>query len=207
MSSDLGLRFNIGDRIYASCHTDYDFAIKLKIAGISQFDLANDRYQSVILQMFNNGKKKEYEDFKSKNTYYYICEVLEIAENYDAGDYIVLADSIIKEEGTYYLNTEASLHLNISFSTITNFRSTDELMDAIKDYLLSKNVESVDIREEKSYEEKLEYELEEYRSIIVSLKGLKSMESLVDKISILFENLVSKITSLLEKINITTKNK
>lgn len=206
MSSELGLRFNIGDRIYASCFTDHSFAVKVEIAGIAQFDLANNRYQSVMLQMFTSDNKQAlYEEYISNTPYYYICEVLEITEDYDAGDYIILSDGIIRDIGTYYLNTEASLHLNVSFSTITNFRSTQELMDAIKDYLTSKNVEYIDIREEKSYEEKLEYELEEYRSIIVSLKGLKSMESLVDKINVLFESLVSKITSLLEKFNTKSK--
>ena len=206
MSSELGLRFNIGDRIYASCFTDHSFAVKVEISGIAQFDLANNRYQSVMLQMFTSDNKQAlYEEYISNTPYYYICEVLEITEDYDAGDYIILSDGIIRDIGTYYLNTEASLHLNVSFSTITNFRSTQELMDAIKDYITSKNVEYIDIREEKSYEEKLEYELEEYRSIIVSLKGLKSMESLVDKISVLFESLVSKITSLLEKFNTKSK--
>ena len=192
------LRFKIGDRIYASCFTDHSFAVKVHIAGIAQFDLANNRYQSVMLQMFNSDNKLElYENYISNTTYYYICEVLEITEDYDAGDYIILSDGIIKEIGTYYLNTDVSLHMNISFSTVTNFRSTQELMDAVRDYLISKNVDSVEIREEKSYEEKLEYELEEYRSIILSLKGLKSMESLVDKIGILFNTLVTKISDLL----------
>ena len=192
------LRFKIGDRIYASCFTDHSFAVKVHIAGIAQFDLANNRYQSVMFQMFNSDNKLElYENYISNTTYYYICEVLEITEDYDAGDYIILSDGIIKEIGTYYLNTDVSLHMNISFSTVTNFRSTQELMDAVRDYLISKNVDSVEIREEKSYEEKLEYELEEYRSIILSLKGLKSMESLVDKIGILFNTLVTKISDLL----------
>ena len=155
------LRFKIGDRIYASCFTDHSFAVKVHIAGIAQFDLANNRYQSVMLQMFNSDNKLElYENYISNTTYYYICEVLEITEDYDAGDYIILSDGIIKEIGTYYLNTDVSLHMNISFSTVTNFRSTQELMDAVRDYLISKNVDSVEIREEKSYEEKLEFELE-----------------------------------------------
>lgn len=197
MTNHLGLKYNIGDRIHANCYTDHNFSLKVQISAIANFDLA-ERYESVMLKMFNSDNAQElYDKFKNSTLYFYICEVLDMTEDYNAGDVIVLTDQLIKDQGTYYLNQELSMYVNVSFSTITNYRSKEEVMNDIKYYLTTKGVTSVDIKEEISYEDKLEYELNEYRSIVTSLKGLKSIEQLVDKLNTVTTTLINKIQDLL----------
>lgn len=200
--ASLGTRYNIGDRLHCNCFTDHNFSIKVRISAIADFDLAENRYESVMLKMFNSDRSQElYEEWKTSTVYYYICEVLELTEDYNAGDFIVLNDTLIREEGTYYLNQEASLYLNVSFSTVTNYKSVEELISDIEYYLTTKGVESVEVYEEMSYEEKLEHELNEYRSIIVSIKSLKGVEQLIDRMYGMFNTMISKMTNLLNLFN------
>lgn len=202
--ASLGTRYNIGDRLHCNCFTDHSFSIDVRISAIANFDLAENRYESVMLKMFNSDRSQElYEEFKTSTVYYYICEVLDLTDTYNAGDFIVLNDTLIREDGTYYLNQEANLYMNISFSTVTNYRTVDELINDLEYYLTTKGVESVKIQPEMSYEEKLEHELNEYRSIIVSIKSLKGVEQIVDKLYGLFNTMINKVTNL---INLIDKN-
>lgn len=202
MANKTSLRYNIGDRLHCNCYTDHNFSIKVEISAISNFELAESRYESIMLKMFNSDNAAElYEKFKNSTQHYYICEVLSITDEYNEGDYIILNDDLIQEEGTYYLNREIGLYLNVSYSTVTNYRNNEELMNDIKYYLETKGVDSVDIYEEMGYEEKLNKELEEYRSIITALKGLKSMEQLIDRMDYLFNTMVSKMSAIINKLS------
>lgn len=197
------MRFSIGDRIMANCFTDHNFAVKVEISAISNIDYAE--YQktdkaSIILRMFNSDNAEEL--FQSYQTdLYYICRVLEPTEDFNIDDYIVLNDKLIREEGTYYLNQEISLYLNVSFSTITNYRTSEDLIEDIKYYLSTKGVDEVSVYEELSYEEKLETELNEYRSIITSLKSLRTISQTVDSLHTVLQTMIAKVQSLLNILN------
>ena len=207
MSNELGLRFNIGDRIHANCYTDHDFVVDVEIVGIGTFDLA-ERYEDILLtKMFNSSNSKEvYREFLENNTYYYICCVQYVTESFNEGDMIILTDSLIKDQGTYFLNQDLSIYINLSFSSITNYRTKQDVINGIKLYLETNGVKDAEIYEELSYQEKLDYELNEYRSIINSLKSLKSLDQLVDRLNSCFNSLTTKVNLLIEKItNILNK--
>lgn len=192
------LRYKIGDKLYASCYTDFEFEVQVEIMAISNFELANDEYESIFIKMFNSSKAQELlEEYRNSTMYFYICKVLENTMLHNKGDYLVLTDTLINTNKTYYLNEELNLYLDINFSTMTSFyRNSDELISDLKFYLETKKV-ACEVYKEKSYEEKLQYELEEYRSIINSLKGLKGMERLVDKFLSTFNTCISKMESIL----------
>lgn len=194
------LRYKIGDRLFASCFTDFEFEVQIEIMAISNFELANDEYESIFVKMFNSSKAQELlEEYRNSTMYFYICKVLENTILHNKDDYLVLTDTLIDTTKTYYLNEELNLYLNINFSTMTSsYRTSEELINDLLFYLENKKV-NCEVYKEKSYEEKLQYELDEYRSIINSLKGLKGMEKLVDKFLNTFNTCMSKLESFLNR--------
>ena len=197
------LNYTIGDKLFASCFTDFDFTVQIQIMAISNFDLANDEYESIFVKMFNtdNGQEllQQYRN-SSKTVYFYICRILEGNGNYNTGDYIVLTDDLINDKYTYYLNEEVDLYFKLNFSTVTStFRSSDALVTGLRNFLESNGVSITSINKEKTYDEKLQTELNEYRSLINSLRGLKGMENTVDKIITNFENISKKLEELLKE--------
>ena len=73
------LNYAIGDKLFASCYTDFDFTIQIQVMAISNFDLAYE-YESIFIKMFNtdNGQALLETYRTSTNTvYFYICKVLE----------------------------------------------------------------------------------------------------------------------------------
>ena len=66
----LGTRYNIGDRLHCNCFTDHNFSIKVRISAIADFDLAENRYESVMLKMFNSDKSQELFQSYQTDLYY-----------------------------------------------------------------------------------------------------------------------------------------
>ena len=197
------LNYAIGDRLFASCHTDFDFNIQIQIMAISNFDLANDEYESIFVKMFNTDNGQELlETYRNSATsvYFYICKVLEGNGNHNTGDYIVLTDDLINDNYTYFLNEDLDLYIKVNFSTVTStFRNSDDLITGLTNYLESNNVTVSSISKDKTYEEKLQTELNEYRSLINSLKGLKGMESTIDKMIKNFDNMSATMERLIKE--------
>ena len=197
------LNYTIGDKLFASCYTDFDFTVQIQIMAISNFDLANDQYESIFVKMFNTDNGQELlEQYRnsSSTVYFYICKVLEGNGNHQTGDYIVLTDDLINDKYTYYLNEEVDLYFKLDFSTGTSsFRNTDSLLTGLRSYLESNGVNIVKVNKEKTYDEKLITELNEYRSIINSLKGLKGMESNIDKMINNFDKMSAKMEEILKE--------
>ena len=198
------LNYAIGDKLFASCYTDFDFTIQIQVMAISNFDLASDEYESIFIKMFNtdNGQVLLETYRTSTNTvYFYICKVLEGNGKYNKDDYIVLTDDLINDKYTYYLNEEADIYLKLNFSTVTStFRDSDSLIKGLTNYLEENGVTVTTINKEKTYDEKIITELNEYRSIINSLKTLKGMENLIDKTYANFNSMDNIITSLIEEL-------
>ena len=197
------LNYAIGDKLFASCYTDFDFTVQIQIMAISNFDLANDQYESIFVKMFNTDNGQELlEQYRnsSKSVYFYICKVLEGNGNHQTDDYIVLTDDLINDKYSYYLNEDVDLYFKLNFSTVTSsFRNSDALVNGIKSYLESNGVSITTINKEKTYDEKLITELNEYRSIINSLRTLRGMEDTIDKMIKNFENMSSSIEKIIEE--------
>lgn len=175
-------RYNIGDHIYASCYSDFDFEVEVEIMAISSFRHANE-YEDILRKMFNseNGQVN-YENLKSNTTYYYICRVLRDTFLYKVDDTIVLTDSLIKENESYHIQQKATIVIDLSFNAAnTVYRTPNEIAAEIKALLTSKGVET-NVAVGKTIEQKNAEEMIELRSLVNNFKSLKTVESIVDKI-------------------------
>lgn len=174
--------YNIGDRLYASCYSDFDFGVEIEILGITNLELASD-YEDILRKLFNSDTAQiNYEKLRNETTYYYICKVLRGTILYKEGDKIVLCDSLIKKDQSYYIEESLSLNVKLSFNTQTSsYRYKQDLIRDLNTFLESRSVTN-EIKEELSAEDQRTQELNDLRALISGLKSLKGAEKIVDKL-------------------------
>lgn len=174
--------YNIGDRIYASVYTDFDFGVEIEILGLSNFELAND-YEDILRKMFNSDNAQQnYEELRNGSQYFYICKVLRNTLLYRVGDKIILTDSLIKTNQSYYIEENFNMNLQVSFnSASSSYRYRQDLMDDLTRYLGSKGV-TCDLTLDKTPEQKRDEELVDLRRLINQLKSIKGAEAVIDKV-------------------------
>jgi len=170
------IRYGIGDKIYASCHSDFDFGVEVEILGITNLELATE-YEDILRKLFNSeNAQQSYEELRNNNVYFYICKVLTATLLYKVGDKVVLCDTLIKEKESYYIEQSLNLTLNLSFNIINSpYRYKSDLITDLAKFFNSKNVTN-EIIEEKTVEEKTKQELADLHSLINNLKTLKGLD-------------------------------
>jgi hypothetical protein len=175
-------RYNIGDRLYASCYSDFDFGVEIEVLAISNLELATE-YEDILRKLFNSDNAQEnYQKLREETVYFYICKVLRSTTLYAEGSKVVLCDALIKENESYYIEESFSLNISASFNTQTSsFRYQHEFVRELQRFFDSHGVIG-EISEIESADKQREQELLELRSLVNSLKGLKGAERIVDKI-------------------------
>jgi hypothetical protein len=175
-------RYSIGDRLYASCYSDFEFGVEVQIQGISNLELASE-YEDVLRKLFNSDKAQaNYETLRSNTSYFYICKVIRGTVLYKENDKIVLCDSLIKENESYYIEESVNLQLDLSFNTQTSsYRYKQDLITDLNNFFETRGVTG-SVKENLTEDDLREAELDDLRSLIVSLKQLKGAEKIVDKL-------------------------
>lgn len=164
--------YSVGDKLHCYLHSDYDFEMELEIEGITNFSLA-DSNENILRKLFNS--EINYQTVKNNTTYFYVCKVLTATQNYRINDKIVLCDSLIKPT-TYYLENSVRLILDLSYNTHSSvYRSPSDIVTDLKTYLTSKNVTNSVVMG-KTSDELAEDELNNLRTFLNDVKGLKTIE-------------------------------